>query len=234
MIVTYGDDQTEYPHPDHLRVHEISVVAFDAAGDPDRFPEAGPPFTPAKLYYSVWSGERFRQIHAKYVELGLESPFDDKWLARMTRTEPFTTTIDVTGFTEVRGAALEGARHPGRPNVAVLVRSPARGDARHPPGRRVPPGPEPRRPHRRHRGRSLRRGPLRLRPDQAVGPRKPQLITPGALQQHERHGGGQQAEQHERRDRPPRRGRPAPGPDPPAPFHPEGRLRYLRRRSVGR
>ena len=85
VIVTYGDDQNEYPHPDHLRVHEISVVAFDAAGDPDRFPDAGPPFTPAKLYYSVWSGERFRQIHAKFEELGLESPFDDKWLARMTR-----------------------------------------------------------------------------------------------------------------------------------------------------
>ena len=43
VIVTYGDNQNEYPHPDHLRVHEISVLAFDAAGDPDRFPDAGPP-----------------------------------------------------------------------------------------------------------------------------------------------------------------------------------------------
>ena len=107
VIVTYGDNQSEYPHPDHLRVHEISVLAFDSAGDPDGFPEAGPPFAPEKLYYSVWSGERFRQIHAKYEELGLESPFDDKWLARMTRTEPFSTSIDVTGFTDVRGEALK-------------------------------------------------------------------------------------------------------------------------------
>ena len=178
VIVTYGDNQNEYPHPDHLRVHEISVVAFDAAGDPDRFRGAGPPFTPAKLYYSVWSGERFRQIHEKYGELGLTSPFDDKWLARMTRTEPFTTTIDVAGFTEVRGAALESSCDPGRSRLAVLVRPPARGHARHPSVRRVPSGPEPRRPDRRHRGRPLRGGPLRLRPDQAVGPRKPQLITP--------------------------------------------------------
>ena len=37
VIVTYGDNQTEYPHPDHIRVHEISVLAFDSAGDPDRF-----------------------------------------------------------------------------------------------------------------------------------------------------------------------------------------------------
>jgi mycothiol S-conjugate amidase len=107
VIITYPDEQTEYPHPDHLRVHEISLVAFDAAGDADRFPEAGPPFAPAKLYYSVWPAERFRQIHAKFLELDLKSPFDEKWLARLTRDEPFTTTIDIDGFQHVRGDALK-------------------------------------------------------------------------------------------------------------------------------
>jgi mycothiol S-conjugate amidase len=107
VILTYPEDQSEYPHPDHLRVHEISVVAFDAAGQADRFPDAGPPFTPSKLYYSVWPAERFRQIHAKFLELGLESPFDEKRLSRLTREDPFTTTIDVEGFTDVRGKALK-------------------------------------------------------------------------------------------------------------------------------
>jgi len=107
VILTYPDDQSEYPHPDHLRVHEISLVAFEAAGDPDRFPEAGAPFAPLKLYYSVWPAERFRQIHAKFEELGLKSPFDENWLSRLTRDEPFTTTIDIEGFADVRGAALK-------------------------------------------------------------------------------------------------------------------------------
>ena len=107
VVLTYPDEQTEYPHPDHLRVHEISLVAFDAAGDPDAFPDAGPPFAPAKLYYSVWPAERFRQIHAKFGELGLESPFDEKWLDRLTREEPFTTSIDIQGFGHVRGDALK-------------------------------------------------------------------------------------------------------------------------------
>ena len=107
VLITYGDDQSQYPHPDHLRVHEISVLAFDAAGEPGRFPAAGAPYAPAKLYYSVWSGERFRKIHEKFLELGLESPFDDKWLERMTRTEPYTTTIDVTGYAHVRAEALK-------------------------------------------------------------------------------------------------------------------------------
>jgi mycothiol S-conjugate amidase len=107
VIITYPDEQSRYPHPDHLRVHEISLVAFDAAGDPDRFPAAGPAFAPSKLYYSVWAAEHFRQIHAKYLELGLESPFDDEWLARVTVDEPSTTTIDINGFQHVRGDALK-------------------------------------------------------------------------------------------------------------------------------
>jgi len=103
VIITYPDDQSEYPHPDHLRVHEISIVAFEAAG----YPDAGPPFTPSKLYYSVWPSERFRQIHAKFAELGMTSPFDEKWLSRLTRDEPYTTTIDIEGFGDVRGEALK-------------------------------------------------------------------------------------------------------------------------------
>ena len=107
VIITYPDEQSEYPHPDHLRVHEISVVAFEAAGDQSQFPDAGPAFTPSKLYYSVWPAERFRLIHAKFIELGRESPFDEKWLSRLNRDEPFTTTIDINGFQQVRGDALK-------------------------------------------------------------------------------------------------------------------------------
>ena len=106
VLITYGDDHSGYPHPDHIRVHEISILAFDSAGDPDRYPDAGPPFAPAKLYYSVWPASRFREIHAKFLELGLESPFDEKWLQRIEHDETYTTTIDIEGFQDVRGEAL--------------------------------------------------------------------------------------------------------------------------------
>lgn len=118
VVITYPDEQTEYPHPDHLRVHEISVLAFAAAGDANRFPDAGPAFTPAKLYYSVWPAERFRQIHAKFLELGLESPFDDKRLQRFTKEDPFTTAVDVRGFQHVRGEALKAHATQVDPNSA--------------------------------------------------------------------------------------------------------------------
>ena len=41
VIITYNDDQQGYPHPDHLKVHDISVPAFERAGDPDLVPGAG-------------------------------------------------------------------------------------------------------------------------------------------------------------------------------------------------
>jgi mycothiol S-conjugate amidase len=106
VVVTYPEEQTSYPHPDHLRVHEITMIAWDAAGDPSRYPEAGPPWAPSKLYYTVWPRRRMLAMHEKFLELGLESPFDDQWLARMQRTEPQTTSIDLTGFADVRADAL--------------------------------------------------------------------------------------------------------------------------------
>src|ERR1700758_5510458 len=40
VVVTYGDDQQGYPHPDHLRVHEITIAAYEAAADAARYPGA--------------------------------------------------------------------------------------------------------------------------------------------------------------------------------------------------
>jgi mycothiol S-conjugate amidase len=108
VMVIYGDDQSGYPHPDHLRVHDIGIPAFRSAGDPSRFPEAGAPWQPTKLYYTAFSVARFRDIHLKFEELGLESPFDETWRKRwegMTDA-PITTEVDVSGYGHVRREAL--------------------------------------------------------------------------------------------------------------------------------
>ena len=107
VVVTYDEDQRGYPHPDHLRVHEISMAAFDAAGDPAAYPGTGEPWQPAKLYYVGFSGERVLAMHQKFVELGLESPFDDAWLERARgQQRAYTTRIDIADYTDVRRRAL--------------------------------------------------------------------------------------------------------------------------------
>src|SRR3954470_10904243 len=106
VIITYGDDQRGYPHPDHLKVHDISVVAFDRAGDPDWYPEHGEPYQPSKLYYSAWSMRRMKAVHEKMLEMGLESPFDDKWFDRPSQEDRITTQIDISSWSSVRRLAL--------------------------------------------------------------------------------------------------------------------------------
>ena len=106
VIITYGDDQQGYPHPDHLRVHDISLPAFEKAGDPEAYPDLGEPWTPLKLYYSTWSHRRIEAMHEKFLELGLESPFDERWLDRPSQDHRITSTIDVAEHADVRHEAL--------------------------------------------------------------------------------------------------------------------------------
>ncbi|HEX5367327.1 MAG TPA: mycothiol conjugate amidase Mca [Acidimicrobiales bacterium] len=106
VIVTYPDDQSGYPHPDHLRVHDISVLAFEQAGDPAAHPDRGDPWQPLKLYYSAWSRARMQAVHRRFGELGLESPFDDAWFERPAHDDRITTTIDLSGYSHVRLDAL--------------------------------------------------------------------------------------------------------------------------------
>ncbi len=106
VVLTYGDDQRGYPHPDHLRVHDISVLAFDRAGDPDWYPEAGEPFQPAKLYYSAWSRARMLAAHEFLLQRDGTSPFEAKWFERPHQDDRFTTRIDVSEFQFARSESL--------------------------------------------------------------------------------------------------------------------------------
>jgi mycothiol S-conjugate amidase len=60
----------------------------------------------SKIYYSVWSKRRIELTHAKYLELGLESPYSEEWFKRPWQDDRITTSIDIEGFAEVRHDAL--------------------------------------------------------------------------------------------------------------------------------
>jgi mycothiol S-conjugate amidase len=108
VVVTYGDDQQGYPHPDHLRVHDITLPAFDAAADADAYPGLGDPWQVSKLYYTMWSRARVLAMHEKFLELGLESPFDDDWFKRPSQEQRITTSVALSGrHADVRGDALK-------------------------------------------------------------------------------------------------------------------------------
>ncbi len=106
VVVTYGDDQKGYPHPDHLMVHDISMPAIERAADPAWYPEAGEAHQVSKVYWTMWSRARIVAMHEKFVELGLESPFDEKWFERPSQDDRITTRVDISDFNEIRWDAL--------------------------------------------------------------------------------------------------------------------------------
>jgi len=110
VILTY-DENGGYPHPDHIKTHEVSVEAFEAAGDPDRYPGTGEPWQPLKLYYFVtFHLAKFTALHEQMVKLGLESPYGERlaeWKQDPERPPlEITTRVPCADYFEVRDQAL--------------------------------------------------------------------------------------------------------------------------------
>ncbi|WP_410619283.1 mycothiol conjugate amidase Mca [Amycolatopsis sp. cmx-8-4] len=73
VVITY-DETGGYPHPDHIRTHEVTIEAFTAAADPTRYPGTGDPWRPQKLYYqATLSRAWFEAIHKATLTAGLAS-----------------------------------------------------------------------------------------------------------------------------------------------------------------
>ncbi|GGN58297.1 mycothiol S-conjugate amidase [Actinoplanes lobatus] len=109
-VMTTYDENGGYPHPDHIMCHKISVVAFDAAGDPEKYPELGEPWQPSKLYYnSGWTRARMLALHEGMLAAGLESPYTEwleKWSDRQDRGDKITTRVECGEYFGVRDDAL--------------------------------------------------------------------------------------------------------------------------------
>ena len=109
-VMTTYDERGGYPHPDHIRCHEVSVAAFEAAGDPARFPEAGEPWQPAKLYYHhSFNRPRMQALHDAMQQHGLESPWEERlkdWKPEPEWDARITTRVVCDRWFGVRDQAL--------------------------------------------------------------------------------------------------------------------------------
>ncbi len=109
-VMTTYDENGGYPHPDHIMCHNVSVAAFDAAGDPERYPAAGEPWQPLKLYYErVLHADRFVALHEEMLRRGLESPYGErieKFRERGQQAPEITTRVECAEWFETRDKAL--------------------------------------------------------------------------------------------------------------------------------
>ena len=109
-VLTTYDENGGYPHPDHVQCHKISVAAFEAAGDPDRYPDCGEPWQPLKLYYQHgFNRPRTQALHDAMTALGLESPWAErleKWKPDPEHDARITTRVPCAEYFGVRDQAL--------------------------------------------------------------------------------------------------------------------------------
>ncbi|PYY36879.1 mycothiol conjugate amidase Mca [Curtobacterium sp. MCJR17_055] len=110
VLVTY-DENGGYPHPDHIRTHEVSVAAWRDAADPEKYPEAGPAWSVSKLYYErTMNPRRFSAFHDALRERDPENPLLEQlgeWVQRFAdRPDLATSHVDVHEYFEARDAAL--------------------------------------------------------------------------------------------------------------------------------
>ncbi len=110
VMITYNEIGG-YPHPDHVRTHQISMRAWETSGDRDAYPEAGEPWTVQKLYFEeIFNPERLNRVQALLETEDPESPLIEplkELIPKMTRhRRDGDTRIDVGPFLEQRDAAL--------------------------------------------------------------------------------------------------------------------------------
>jgi len=110
VLITY-DENGGYPHPDHIRTHEVSVAAFAAAADPTRFLDAGPAWQIDKLYYDrVFNLERIEAMHRMLTDTEPDSPLLVQLGEVKERMKDHpnlaTTHIPIGDFLDARDAAL--------------------------------------------------------------------------------------------------------------------------------
>ncbi len=110
-VMTTYDENGGYPHPDHIRCHEVSVAAYEAAADHHRYSDAGDPWSVAKLYYNHgFLRARMQLLQDEFARNGRTGPFA-KWLEHWDADQDIfaarvTTRVECADYFPQRDDAL--------------------------------------------------------------------------------------------------------------------------------
>lgn len=117
-IVITHDETGGYYHPDHIYCWKITKAAFEAAADPERYPEIGPaPYHPLRLYYTAFSN-RMVKFFTLLMRIRGQDPKhagrnkDIDWTRIGIDPRKLHAQIDYRRYWDVKRAA--GAEHPSQ------------------------------------------------------------------------------------------------------------------------
>ena len=109
-IVLTFDPIGGYRHPDHIHIHNATVLAFEKAADAAFHPESGAPFQPEKLYFHTFP-RGFLKLVVRLMPLFGQNPrkfgrngdIDMKSIAEVNF--PTHVKIDISSVQEIKAAA---------------------------------------------------------------------------------------------------------------------------------
>jgi LmbE family N-acetylglucosaminyl deacetylase len=113
VVLTF-DPIGGYKHPDHIHIHQATVLAFDKADDASFHPEAGSPFKPRALYFQVfprwflkWATRLMSLVGKDPTKFGRNGDINLKELAEVDF--PVHVRLDIRSVAEIKNEA--GACH---------------------------------------------------------------------------------------------------------------------------
>ena len=113
VVLTF-DPIGGYKHPDHIHIHQATVLAFDKADDASFHPEAGAPFQPRALYFQVfprgflkWATRLLPLFGKDPAKFGRNGDINLKELAEVDF--PVHARLDIRSVAEIKSKA--GACH---------------------------------------------------------------------------------------------------------------------------
>jgi LmbE family N-acetylglucosaminyl deacetylase len=130
-VVTTYNEFGGYGHPDHIRVHDVTIRAYPRAGDPSWYPEqlaqeyggAGPsveegglaPWTPSKLYVQAIPASVRTAMRDRMAELGRPDPWapgEDATPEQLAEFEAFQAQVlvpdeSITAWIDISGDPVE-------------------------------------------------------------------------------------------------------------------------------
>jgi LmbE family N-acetylglucosaminyl deacetylase len=116
MIMTF-DESGAYGHPDHVAIHHLTVKAFHAAGDPTRYPAAGPAFQPRRLFVSSIPRSVRRMMVNFYKQADVDSLFSRIPPEKFgLPDELITNRVNVAQYVSLKKRSLSAHRTQVNPN----------------------------------------------------------------------------------------------------------------------
>jgi len=110
QVITTYDEDGGYPHPDHIRTHEITMAAVKEAADVRQHADLGDPHQVSKIYFNQqFSKTRVMTFHQAMLDAGIESPYAEwveNWKDRDDNFHRVTTRVHAADYFDIRDRAL--------------------------------------------------------------------------------------------------------------------------------